>query len=189
MKYSRHGGVLADWEIEELSVTDPKMVEGLMVENLNPFGYDLTLHNEFLIPTFDTSRLTLLDPMDSSSAHLVQSSGDWCIIPPNSFVLGRSVEKINMPNWAIGICLGRSTYARCGIIANVTPLEAGWSGTVTIELSNSTPMPAKVYAGRGIVQVVFFTGSIPDRTYVSKGGRYQGQEDITPAKGWTDNES
>lgn len=174
--------ILCDREIGEL-VKSHKMIEGFDPAKLNSFGYDLTLSRDFLIPSFDYALISIIDPLDISKVTYNKVSGDYCIIPPNTFILSRSVEKLNMPPNVTGICLGRSTYARCGIITNVTPLEAGWRGTVTIEISNSTPLPVKVHANKGIVQVLFLKGNLPDRDYSAKGGRYQDQKDITLPRG------
>mgnify|MGYP001570683879 CR=1 FL=1 len=174
--------VLNDREIQGL-VKSHNLIEGFSKDRLNSFGYDLTLSEDFLVPMFDMSEVIVIDPLAIKPESFKKFKGPICIIPPNSFILGRSVETVNMPRDVTGLCLGRSTYARCGIIANVTPLEAGWRGIVTIEISNSTPLPVKVYANKGIVQVLFFTGNTPDRTYVEKGGRYQNQVDITLPRG------
>lgn len=174
--------LLSDSEIRELIRTH-NLIEGFSEGRLNSYGYDLGLSCDFLIPRLNYSSSVVLDPLDLK-VEFENFNGDYCIIPPNSFILGCSVEWINMPSDLTGLCLGRSTYARCGIITNVTPLEAGWKGKVTIEISNSAPLPAKVYSGKGIVQVLFLKGDkLPTRTYTEKGGRYQNQLGITLPKG------
>jgi len=174
--------ILNDREIQELVVSH-NLILNFREERLNSFGYDLTLGSNFLIPIISYATVSVIDPLSMDKMEFREFSGDFCIVPPNSFILGCSLEHLSMPLDLTGICLGRSSYARCGIITNVTPLEAGWRGLVTIEISNSTPMPAKVHAGKGITQVVFFKGNLPDRTYTGKGGKYQDQSGVTPARG------
>jgi dCTP deaminase len=174
--------LLNDRRIKEL-VSSHNLVDPFNPDNLNSFGYDLTLSTEFLVPVIDYTKLSCIDPLDIEQVEFKPLEGRFAIIPPNSFILGRSKEYVRMPTDLTGICLGRSTYARCGIITNVTPLEAGWGGHVTIEISNSCQLPAKVYANKGIVQVLFLVGDMPDRDYVTKGGRYQGQDKITLPRG------
>ena len=151
--------------------------------HLNSFGYDLTLSTKFLIPVPNYLEGTIVDPLSIEGVTFREFEGDHCVIPPNSFILGCSREFLTMPPNVTGICMGRSSYARCGIISNVTPLEAGWKGVVTIEISNSNRLPAKVHADLGIVQVVFFEGDLPERTYTQRGGRYQDQKGITLPRG------
>jgi dCTP deaminase len=110
---------------------------------------------------------------------LIEFEGDECIIPPNSFVLARSVEYMRIPDNVMVVALGKSSYARCGIVANVTPLEPGWEGHVTLEFSNTTPLPAKMYANEGCVQLLFFEGEKPETTYADRKGKYQGQRGVT----------
>ena len=125
----------------------------------------------------------MVDPKNFDDNSFVDFKGDVCIIPPNSFALGRSVEYFRIPRDVITICLGKSTYARCGIITNVTPFEPEWEGFVTLEISNTTPLPAKIYANEGIAQVLFFQSDDgPTTSYADKKGKYQGQKGITPAK-------
>lgn len=146
---------------------------------LQGYGYDIRLAPEYKI--FTNVHNGILDPMEFDPNNFVSKEGPFCIIPPNSFILGRSIEYIRMPkNW-LAICLGKSTYARNGLIANFTPFENGWHGHVTIEISNTTPLPAKVYANWGIAQVIFLEGEETDIIY-GKDGKYQGQTGITPAK-------
>lgn len=147
---------------------------------LSSFGYDLRVANEFLIFTPATGNMTVVDPKAMDESAMVPFTGDVCIIPPNSFALARSVEYFRMPANVLGLCLGKSTYARTGIITNFTPFEPGWEGTVTIEISNTTPLPAKIYANEGIAQCLFVEGEAPEVGYGD--GKYQGQIGITRAK-------
>lgn len=144
------------------------------------FGYDMRLADEFLIFTPSTGQMTVVDPKAMDPAAMVSFKGDTCIIPPNSFALARSVEYFKMPANVLGLCLGKSTYARVGIVTNFTPFEPGWCGTVTIEISNTTPLPAKIYANEGIAQVLFFEGEEPTAGYGE--GKYQRQTGITLAR-------
>mgnify|MGYP001582756989 CR=1 FL=1 len=177
--------ILADYEIEKLAIEEG-MISPFDRSKLNPFGYDLTLAEEFLMPHPQGS--FILNPLDIKGNEKMLRpayplTGEFLVIPVNSFALGRSVEKLIMPKNIVGICLGRSSYARCGIITNVTPLEAGWEGVVTIEIANLGPWPVMVYVNKGITQVQFHQGNTPRKDYVAKGGRYQGQTGITLSKG------
>lgn len=160
-----------------------KEVEGRKVISygLSSYGYDLRLANEFKIFTPATGQLTVIDPKAMDPLAMVGYKGDVCIIPPNSFALGRTLEYLRIPRNVVTICLGKSTYARVGIIVNVTPFEPEWEGHVTIEISNTTPLPAKIYANEGIAQVLFFEGREPITSYKDRGGKYQGQTGITLA--------
>lgn len=176
-----------DWWIRERAESgmiepfEPKLVrEGVISYGLSSFGYDLRAAPEWRI--FVNAFNTVVDPKDFDTRSLVEHEGDTCIIPPNSFVLTRSVEYIRVPGDTMVIALGKSSYARCGIVANVTPLEPGWEGHVTLELSNTTPLPAKVYANEGIVQLLFFQGEKPETTYADRQGKYQGQLGVTLPK-------
>lgn len=145
---------------------------------LSSYGYDARCANEFMV--FTNVDNAIVDPKDFSNQSFVERSGDVCIIPPNSFVLTRTVEYFRIPKDVLVVCLGKSTYARCGLIVNVTPLEPGWEGHVTLELSNTTPLPAKVYANEGIAQFLFFKGSSPcDVSYDTRGGKYMSQRGVT----------
>lgn len=148
---------------------------------LSSYGYDLRLADEFKIFTPATGQLTVIDPKAMDSRAMVDYQGDVCIIPPNSFALARTLEYLRIPRNVVTICLGKSTYARVGIIVNVTPFEPEWEGHVTIEISNTTPLPAKIYANEGIAQVLFFEGREPITSYKDRGGKYQGQTGITLA--------
>ncbi|AFZ66213.1 dCTP deaminase [Deinococcus peraridilitoris] len=153
---------------------------GIISFGLSSFGYDLRAAPEWRI--FVNAFNTVVDPKSFDVQSLVEFDGDECIIPPNSFVLTRSVEYLRIPDTVMVVALGKSSYARCGIVANVTPLEPGWEGHVTLELSNTTPLPAKVYANEGIVQLLFFEGDRPDVTYRDRQGKYQGQTGVTLPK-------
>lgn len=151
--------------------------QGVISYGLSSFGYDLRAAPEWRI--FVNAFNTVVDPKDFDLRSLVEAEGETCIIPPNSFVLTRSVEYLRIPEDVMVVALGKSSYARCGIVANVTPLEPGWEGHVTLELSNTTPLPAKVYANEGIVQLLFFQGDKPEVSYASRKGKYQGQRGVT----------
>ena len=154
--------------------------EGVISYGLSSFGYDLRAAPEWKV--FTNAYGAVVDPKAFDPQSFVEIEGDAVLIPPNSFALTRSVEYLRMPENVIAIALGKSTYARCGIVANVTPLEPGWEGHVTLEISNTTPLPARVYAGEGIVQILFFEGEKPETTYKSRQGKYQGQRGITLPK-------
>ena len=152
--------------------------EGVVSYGLSSYGYDIRVSNEFKI--FTNVNSTVIDPKDFEPANVVDFAGDVCIVPPNSFALARTVEYFRMPSDTLAICLGKSTYARCGIIVNVTPFEPGFEGHITIEISNTTPLPAKIYANEGIAQVLFFQGDEPcETTYRDRKGKYQSQTGIT----------
>ncbi len=160
--------------------------EGLVAKNvvsygLSSYGYDIRVSNEFKI--FTNINAQVVDPKDFDENNVVDFVGDVCIVPPNSFALARTVEYFRMPPNVLAICLGKSTYARCGIIVNVTPFEPGFEGHITIEISNTTPLPAKIYANEGIAQVLFFEGDEQcETTYADRKGKYQKQEGITLPK-------
>ncbi|MBI3077487.1 MAG: dCTP deaminase [Deltaproteobacteria bacterium] len=145
---------------------------------LSSYGYDIRIADEFKI--FTNINTTIVDPKNFDPKSLVDFRGDVCIIPPNSFALGRSVEYFRIPRTVITVTLGKSTYARCGIITNVTPLEPEWEGFVTLEISNTTPLPAKIYANEGIAQVIFFENEEGCmESYADRQGKYQAQRGIT----------
>jgi dCTP deaminase len=150
---------------------------GIISYGLSSFGYDLRAAREWKI--FVNAFNTVVDPKNFDPASLIEFEGDECIIPPNSFVLARSVEYMRIPDNVMVVALGKSSYARCGIVANVTPLEPGWEGHVTLEFSNTTPLPAKMYANEGCVQLLFFEGEKPETTYADRKGKYQGQRGVT----------
>ena len=142
------------------------------------YGYDVRCAREFKI--FTNINSTIVDPKNFDPSSFVDVASDVCIIPPNSFALARTVEYFRIPRSVLTICLGKSTYARCGIIVNVTPFEPEWEGFVTLEISNTTPLPARIYANEGIAQVLFFAAEKEcERSYADKKGKYQGQHSIT----------
>ena len=142
------------------------------------FGYDIRVSTEFRI--FTNVHGSVVDPKNLDPNGLVEVTGDVCLIPPNSFALALSVEWFRIPRNVLTICVGKSTYARCGIIVNVTPFEPGWEGKAVLEISNTTPLPAKVYANEGLAQVLFFESDTPCKTsYADRNGKYQNQNDIT----------
>jgi dCTP deaminase len=155
--------------------------EGVISYGLSSYGYDARVANEFKI--FTNVDSAIVDPKNFSQDSLVHRETDVCIIPPNSFVLGRTVEYFRIPRDTLVICLGKSTYARCGIIVNVTPLEPEWEGHVTLEFSNTTPLPAKIYANEGVCQFLFFQSPTPcDVSYKDRMGKYMGQTGVTLPK-------
>jgi len=142
------------------------------------YGYDIRCSNEFKI--FTNINSAIVDPKNFAPDGFVDFSGDVCIIPPNSFALARTVEYFRIPRNVLTLCLGKSTYARCGIIVNVTPLEPEWEGHVTLEFSNTTTLPAKIYANEGVAQVIFLeSDEVCETSYKDRGGKYQGQRGVT----------
>ncbi|MFN7635114.1 MAG: dCTP deaminase [Acetobacteraceae bacterium] len=151
--------------------------EGVISFGLSSYGYDARIAEEFKL--FTNVDNALVDPKSFSEAGFVTRTGPVCIIPPNSFVLGHTVEYFRIPRDVLVICLGKSTYARCGLIVNVTPLEPEWEGQVTIEISNTTPLPAKVYANEGICQFLFLKGDAPPEvSYADRAGKYMRQRGV-----------
>ncbi len=152
--------------------------DGVISYGLSSYGYDIRVANEFKI--FTNVNCAIVDPKNFDEQSFVDFKGDVCIVPPNSFALARTVEYFKIPRNVLTICLGKSSYARCGIILNVTPFEPEWEGFATLEISNTTPLPAKIYANEGIAQVVFFESDEPcEVSYADKKGKYQAQRDIT----------
>ena len=148
---------------------------------LSSYGYDLRVASEFKI--FTNINNSLIDPKDFRDNAFFHVEGDYCIVPPNSFALARSVEYFRIPRDVLTICLGKSTYARCGIIVNVTPFEPEWKGYVTLEISNTTPLPAKIYANEGLAQVIFYqSDEVCETSYADRGGKYMDQVGITVPK-------
>lgn len=148
---------------------------------LSSYGYDLRVADEFKI--FHNALQPIIDPKHINAQSFIDFKGDVAIIPPNSFALARSVEYFRIPANVLAICVGKSTYARCGIITNVTPFEPGWEGYVTLEISNTTPLPARIYANEGLCQVLFLEGDEPcEVSYADKKGKYQSQVGITLPK-------
>ena len=157
---------------------DDQVRAGVVSYGLSSYGYDIRVADEFKI--FTNINSTLIDPKDFDPKSFVDLKADVCIVPPNSFALARTVEYFKIPRNVITICLGKSTYARCGIIVNVTPFEPEWEGTATLEISNTTPLPAKIYANEGIAQVLFFQADeVCARSYKDKKGKYQAQRGVT----------
>ncbi|GLR68114.1 dCTP deaminase [Acidocella aquatica] len=151
--------------------------DGVVSYGLSSYGYDARCSDHFKI--FTNVDSAVVDPKNFNPTSFVDRTGPVCIIPPNSFALTHTVEYFRIPRDILVICLGKSTYARCGIIVNVTPLEPEWEGQVTIEISNTTPLPAKIYAGEGICQFLFLQGSSPCETsYADKSGKYMGQRGV-----------
>lgn len=155
--------------------------KGVISYGVSSYGYDMRISDEFKVLSCITA--ILIDPKNFGTESFIDFKGETCIIPPNSFVLGRSAEYFRIPRDVLVICLGKSTYARCGIVVNVTPLEPEWEGYVTIEISNTSPLPAKLYANEGIAQLVFLEASdVCEKSYADKAGKYQSQKGITLAK-------
>ncbi|MEN6571267.1 MAG: dCTP deaminase [Anaerolineaceae bacterium] len=151
--------------------------EGVVSYGLSSYGYDIRVADEFKI--FTNVFSAVVDPKHFDTRSMVDFKGDVCIIPPNSFALARTVEYFRIPRSTLTICVGKSTYARCGIIVNVTPFEPEWEGFVTLEISNTTPLPAKIYANEGIAQVLFFEGDeVTEISYADRNGKYQNQQTI-----------
>jgi dCTP deaminase len=182
-------GLLPDHEIRTLATTrgmiepfvEKQTRDGVISYGLSSFGYDARAAREFKI--FTNVDNAIVDPKNFSHQSFVDRSVDVCIIPPNSFALTHTVEYFRIPEDVLVICLGKSTYARCGLIVNVTPLEPGWEGHVTLEISNTTPLPARVYANEGIAQFLFFKGSSACETsYADRKGKYMGQRGVTLPK-------
>ncbi len=160
---------------------DGQVREGVISYGVSAYGYDIRVSNEFKV--FTNIYNSVVDPKNFDDKSFVEINDDICMIPPNSFALARTVEYFRIPRSVITLCVGKSTYARCGIIVNVTPFEPEWEGYVTLEISNTTPLPAKIYANEGIAQVLFFeSDEICDVSYADKKGKYQKQVGITPPK-------
>jgi dCTP deaminase len=151
--------------------------DGVISYGLSSYGYDIRVADEFKI--FTNVYSAIVDPKSFDTRSMVDFKGDVCIIPPNSFALARTIEYFRIPRSILTICVGKSTYARCGIIVNVTPFEPEWEGYVTLEISNTTPLPAKIYANEGIAQVLFFDGDeVCEVSYADRKGKYQKQQSI-----------
>jgi dCTP deaminase len=156
---------------------DRQVRQGTISYGLSSYGYDIRIADEFKI--FTNINTTIVDPKGFDPRSFVDHQGAVAIIPPNSFALGRSVEYFKIPRNVLTICVGKSTYARCGIITNVTPFEPEWEGFVTLEISNTTPLPARIYANEGIAQVLFFeSDEACETSYADRQGKYQGQQGI-----------
>ena len=167
-------GMIAPFEEKQIR-------EGKISYGLSSFGYDARVSNEFKI--FTNVNSEIVDPKNFKPSNFVTKNTSECIIPPNSFVLASTVEYFKIPKDVLVICLGKSTYARCGIIVNVTPFEPEWEGHVTLEISNTTPLPAKIYSNEGLCQVLFFeSDEMCEKSYLDKNGKYQNQVGITLPK-------
>ncbi len=178
--------ILSDRWIREMATTrrmiDPfverQTREGVISYGLSSYGYDARVGREFKI--FTNVDSAIVDPKAFSSRSFVDRETDVCIVPPNSFALATTIEYFRVPRDVLVVCLGKSTYARCGIIVNVTPLEPEWEGHVTIEISNTTPLPARIYAGEGVCQFLFFKGEEPcEVSYADRKGKYMRQRGVT----------
>jgi len=157
---------------------DEQMREGVISYGVSSYGYDIRVADEFKV--FTNVYNTVVDPKNFDPKSFVDIKADVCIIPPNSFALAKTVEYFRIPRDVLTVCVGKSTYARCGLIVNVTPFEPEWEGYVTLEISNTTPLPAKVYANEGIAQVLFFqSDETCEVSYADKKGKYQGQQGLT----------
>lgn len=178
-------GIKADSWIRKMA-QEQRMIEpfvenqvrkGVVSYGLSSYGYDIRVADEFKI--FTNVFSAIVDPKEFDPRSMIDFKGEVCIIPPNSFALARTVEYFRIPRSILTICVGKSTYARCGIIVNVTPFEPEWEGFVTLEISNTTPLPAKIYANEGIAQVLFFDGDeICEVSYADRKGKYQNQQSI-----------
>ena len=160
---------------------DRQVRDGVISYGVSSYGYDMRVADEFRI--FTNVNSSIVDPKHFDSKSFVEFKGDVCIVPPNSFALGRSVEYFRIPRNVLTLCVGKSTYARCGIIVNVTPFEPEWEGFVTLEISNTTPLPAKIYANEGLCQILFFeSDEICEISYADRKGKYQSQKGIVLPK-------
>ena len=175
-------GLLPDWQIKRdvkiVPFAEESLRHGVISYGVSSYGYDVRVGRNFKV--FTNVYGALIDPKNFSPNAFVDIEGDHCIIPPNSFALAETVEYFEIPRDILAMCLGKSTYARCGIIVNVTPLEPEWRGKITIEISNTTPLPAKIYANEGIAQILFFKTEAPcEKSYADKKGKYQDQKGLT----------
>ena len=174
IRMSKENGMISPFE--------DKQVRGNSISyGVSSYGYDARVASEFKI--FTNVNSDIVDPKNFKATNFITKNGEECIIPPNSFCLARTVEYFKIPKNILVICLGKSTYARCGIIVNVTPLEPGWEGNVTLEFSNTTPLPAKIYANEGVAQFIFLKGNeTPEVSYADRKGKYMGQKGVTLPK-------
>jgi len=184
-------GLKPDHWIKKMAI-EQRMIEpfvdaqvriGVISYGVSSYGYDVRVANEYKI--FTNVYTTIVDPKNFDQRSMVDYQGDNCVIPPNSFVLARTVEYFRIPRQVLTVCLGKSSYARCGLIVNVTPFEPEWEGFVTLEISNTTPLPARIYSNEGIAQVLFFASDPDDvceKSYADKKGKYQAQRGITLPK-------
>ena len=178
-------GIKADSWIKKMALehhmiepfVENQVRDGVISFGLSSYGYDIRVADEFKI--FTNVYSAIVDPKKFDPRSMIDFNGEVCVIPPNSFALARTVEYFRIPRSILTICVGKSTYARCGIIVNVTPFEPEWEGYVTLEISNTTPLPAKIYANEGIAQVLFFDGdAVCDVSYADRKGKYQNQQSI-----------
>ena len=175
-------GLLADWQIRKdikiVPFAEESMRQGVVSFGVSSYGYDVRVGRHFKV--FTNVYGAIIDPKHFEPKAFVDIEGDSCIIPPNSFARAETVEYFEIPRDVLAVCLGKSTYARCGIIVNVTPLEPEWRGKITIEISNTTPLPAKIYANEGIAQILFHrTDAVCEKSYADKKGKYQDQKGLT----------
>ena len=178
-RMAREEGLISPFEGSQIRQGDEG--ERLISYGASSYGYDVRCADEFKI--FTNINSAVVDPKNFDANSFVDFRGDVCIIPPNSFALARTVEYLRIPRHILTVCLGKSTYARCGIIVNVTPLEPEWEGHVTLEFSNTTPLPAKIYANEGVAQMLFFeSDEVCETSYLDRGGKYQGQTGVTLPK-------
>jgi len=174
-------GVLPDWEIERDVKIEPfadgSQRPGVISYGVSSYGYDVRVGRHFKV--FTNVHTAIIDPKNFNPSAFIDMEADFCLIPPNSFVLAETVETFEIPRDILAICVGKSTYARCGILVNVTPLEPEWRGRITIEISNTTPLPAKIYANEGIAQIVFFRAHSSCRvSFPDKKGKYKHQKGL-----------
>jgi dCTP deaminase len=168
-------GMIEPFEADQVS-------DGAISYGTSSYGYDIRVADEFKV--FTDVHSVVVDPKNFDERSFVDKSGQgYCLIPPNSFALARTLEYFRIPSDVLVVCVGKSTYARCGIIVNVTPLEPEWEGHLTLEISNTTPLPAKIYSNEGIAQLLFFKGDqVPSTTYAQRRGKYQKQRGVTPPR-------
>ncbi|MFY7842427.1 MAG: dCTP deaminase [Rhabdochlamydiaceae bacterium] len=177
-KMAQEQGMISPFEEKQIKSIDHQKV---ISYGLSSYGYDLRVASHFKI--FTNLNNSIIDPKNFSDHAFMDFEGDVCIVPPNSFALAHSVEYFKIPRNVLTICLGKSTYARCGIIVNVTPFEPEWEGTVTLEISNTTPLPAKIYANEGLAQVIFLASDeVCEVSYADRNGKYMKQSHITLPK-------
>src|SRR5271163_2325268 len=178
-------GLLADWQIEQDIKIEPfangSHRPGLISYGVSSYGYDVRVGRHFKV--FTNVHTDIIDPKNFSTNAFIDMEADHCLIPPNSFVLAETVEVFEIPRDVLAICVGKSTYARCGIIVNVTPLEPEWRGKITLEISNTTPLPARIYVNEGICQILFFqSDEVCEISYADRKGKYQNQQGIVLPK-------
>jgi len=177
-RMAREHGMIEPYEASQIRETNAGRIISF---GTSSYGYDVRCAGEFKI--FTNINSAIVDPKAFDESSFVDVENDVCIIPPNSFALARTVEFFRIPRSVLTVCLGKSTYARCGIIVNVTPLEPEWEGHVTLEFSNTTPLPAKIYANEGVAQMIFFeSDEVCEMSYADRAGKYQGQQGVTLPK-------